>query len=153
MSFVRGPVATGLLVVTSLALCACESTSGHRTKPGFLPVPLESLDGLDGTQAVAGTGAPPRFVSSGRVAGEPRTVSSRSRAVPTVRGLTFRGEPLDEAFRTLSTVSEVPILVTPAARQVIDDEGLTLDLDLTVALPLNRVLDLMTGMSPELDHE
>ncbi len=81
------------------------------------------------------------------------TTSSSARAVPTVRGLTFRDEPLDDAFRTLATVTDAPILVTPAARQVIRDEDLKIDLDLTVALPLPRVLDLITGLSPELDHE
>ena len=117
------------VVCALLVLTACEATGTKRKKPGYLPANLTSYDGLD--PAVGAGRAPTTRAPSSIREAAPLQVASGPR-VPTVRGLTFRDEPLDDAFRTLATVTDAPILVTPAARQVIRDEDLKIDLDLTV---------------------
>src|SRR5690606_13852585 len=47
-------------------------------------------------------------------------------------------------------VTGAPILVTPQARQIIDEQGVTIDLELTAPLPLRNVLDLFVSQSPDL---
>lgn len=68
----------------------------------------------------------------------------------TVRGLSFVDEPLFDAIRRLQVVTSAPILVTPQARQIIDEQAVTVDLELTAPLPLRTVLDLLVARSPDL---
>ena len=85
------------------------------------------------------------------VATAPRPISVRQRVrTETLSGLTFDDQPYGEVFKLIRTVSAVPIVVTPGARDVIDSEGLTLDMEISARLSVENLLNLMVGRSEDL---
>ncbi len=70
----------------------------------------------------------------------------------TVASLSFTEETGDyeEVVRLLRTVTDVPIILTPEAKEVISDESLTLEITIVAPLAVSNFLDLMVSKSENL---
>ena len=55
-----------------------------------------------------------------------------------------------EVVKLLRTVTGLPIIVSPEARQIISDEALVLELELRAPIAVADLLDLMVSRSPDL---
>jgi hypothetical protein len=69
-----------------------------------------------------------------------------------ISAVSFTAENGDftSVVRHVRTVTGIPILMTPAARGVVDGEGLVLDLDVRAPITVANLLDVMAGRSEEL---
>jgi general secretion pathway protein D len=68
----------------------------------------------------------------------------------TVTNLSFDDEAYDEVKTRLQTITNLPIIITPAARDVIDSEGLTLTMQITSPISVENLLQQMVSASAEL---
>ncbi len=84
---------------------------------------------------------------------DPDNAAMRVRlATETLSGLSFTEEDgtFDEVKSRIQTIRNVPIIITPEAREVIDSEGLTVIMDIVAPLTIENLLDHMVSKSETL---
>ena len=74
----------------------------------------------------------------------------RTERMPVVAFTAETGEYRDVA-RYIQTVTGIPVLITPSARQVIEDEGLFVEIELVASISVQSMLNFMASQSEDLD--
>lgn len=69
-----------------------------------------------------------------------------------IGGLSFNNETGDynEVKKLVQTITDIPIIITPEARNIISEESLVLEMEVTAPMSVGNFLDLMTARSPNL---
>lgn len=69
-----------------------------------------------------------------------------------IGGLSFNNETGDynEVKKLVQTITDIPIIITPEARNIISEESLVLEMEVTAPMSVSNFLDLMTARSPNL---
>ena len=71
-------------------------------------------------------------------------------ATETINEIAFEEEDFSDTSKRIATITDIPIIITPSGREVIDGEGLVVNLQVTAPLSLENLLNQMTSQSPEL---
>lgn len=137
-------MATRTFLLLPLCLLACQTPE---------PQPAESQPGPRFTPP-ATSRAPTRTPSAPvQTTAAPTPVSLRTRLrTESVGKVNFSGDNGEyrDVARYIQTVTGIPVLLTPSARQVVEDEALTLELELVAPISVEALLNFMTEQSEDL---
>ena len=135
---------SSLLTLVFAGLCLPSCTSPERVEPERAPsVPPDRRAPQDLQRTASRTPTPAAT-----------TPSLQSRlGTERIGRVAFTAEngDLREVARYIQTVTGIPVIVTPSARRVIDDEGLVLVLELIAPITVENLLNFMTSLSTDLD--
>ncbi len=140
-----------LLCILPIALGACETmnSKGHTeaTKHRLEPS-TRSVSRYDSSPVVQQTPAPAATSHA-----SDNTRLRQKLKTKTLTGIDFAnrdGGDLQSAVRLIQTITNIPIILTPGARHVISDEGVTFKVELTAPLRVDHLLNLMVDGSDSL---
>ncbi|MCA8942753.1 MAG: hypothetical protein KDB80_09370, partial [Planctomycetes bacterium] len=70
----------------------------------------------------------------------------------TLEGISFTADDgtYDEVKARIQTITNIPIIITPEAREVLDSEGLAVVMDIVAPITVQNLLDHMVGKSEQL---
>jgi len=124
-----------------MALAGCSACPSRReqTGPGYAPPPeplsIPGQSASPGIAAISQNTAVRAMLQTTKI--DHVSFSSKTGSFP-------------EVVRLIRNATGLPILIAPAARKTMKDEGLSLDLDLRAPIAIADLLDLMTSRSDEL---
>ena len=152
----RASIPTAL---AGLCLFACTTPEGNSpAAPPSVP-PAQATPLTMTPQAISPQTVSPQAVSPQGVSTQPTVPGAsrlslrdrlRTERIPVVAFTAETGE-YREVARYIQTVTGIPVLITPSARQVIEDQGLFVEIELVAPIPVESMLNFMTSQSEDLD--
>ena len=128
-----------------LAACTTPEATDTESNPTHVPPVLRASPGPAlQDPALTSTPAPIQRAATADLRTRLRTV--------TVGKVVFTAETGEyrEVARVIQTITGIPIIVTPSAREVIDTEGLVVILELVAPMSVENMLNFMTSQSDDL---